>query len=90
MSHCDDYINDEAAPKVLRDYLRVARAPAHGAFERAKGNDPSLFANYAGKRVRVVMASEIGDVGIAYALNRDHGYDLRVGIEELTNFSDNK
>jgi len=29
--HCDDYIDDEEQPQVLRTFLDYARSPAHGA-----------------------------------------------------------
>lgn len=40
-----------------------------------------------GTRVKVVMASRLGDVGITKKLDADSGYDLRVAVEHLTNFS---
>lgn len=43
----------------------------------------------AGRRVRVVMASRFGDVGISPNLKRQYGYILRLSIADLTNFSEN-
>jgi len=83
--HCDDYIDDETAPAALREYLRVARSPAHGAFEESH---PKLFADYKGSRYRVVMASRMGDVGITPNLRAESGYSARVAVEDLTNFGD--
>lgn len=84
MKHCDDYIDDETAPPALRAFLKRARSPAHGltlaeAF-------PRLFADHEGKRVRVTMASRLGDVGITSNLNAEVGYEQRVAVEELSNF----
>lgn len=87
MKHCDDYINDESAPPVLRKYLERARSPAHGL--TSSEPFPSLFADYNGKRIRVVMASRFGDVGITSVLTNDLGYEKRVAIEDLSNFGDN-
>lgn len=84
--HCDDYIDDETQPQVLRTWLDWARSPAHGAFK--PGPHPVLFADYYGKRVRVTVASRFGDVGINYNLSADHGYDLRVAVQSLENFGD--
>lgn len=84
VKHCDEYINDETQPQALRDFLRWARSPAHGL------NAPvhtALYATHNGKRVRVVMASRFGDVGITRRLDRDYGYDKRVAVAELTDFS---
>jgi hypothetical protein len=42
----------------------------------------------AGARVRVVMASRLGDVGITPKLDTEHGYAARVMLDDLTDFSD--
>jgi len=86
MKHCDDYIDDEGAPLALRSFLRRARSPAHGMLDPSPY--PRLFADYDGQRVRVVMASRMGDVGITADLNADHGYQKRVAVADLTNFGD--
>jgi hypothetical protein len=84
-SHCDDYIDDETQPKCLRDFLAHARAPAHGSLLGTPR--PPLFATYNGNRVRVVMASRFGDVGITRNLGREHGYDVRVDVSNLSDFA---
>lgn len=85
--HCDDYIHDFSAPMCLRFFLLVHRLPAiDGALLRANGVEPVLYATYEGTRVRIVMASRFGDVGITEHLNRTHGYEMRVHIEELKDF----
>lgn len=84
MRHCDDYIDDETAPVALRAYLERARSPGHGML--SKEPFPKLFADYCGKRVRVVMASRLGDVGITTDLGADFTYQVRVAVEELANF----
>lgn len=71
--HCDDYIDSETSPAPLRKFLEFARAPAHGAF--LPKPHPQLYADYEGKRVRVTMASRLGDVGITTDFARDMGYD---------------
>lgn len=92
--HCDDYINDESAHPALRAFLARARSPAHGMMSV----DPLLvlFADYRGQRVRVVMASRLGDVGIVSSLSladdgsrssaRFAAYETRVAVGELSNF----
>lgn len=84
MKHCDDYIDDESAHPALRTFLKRARSPAHGHPDPAPF--PRLFADYEGRRVRVVMASRLGDVGITADLKADHGYQKRVAVEDLANF----
>lgn len=83
--HCDDYIDDETQPACLRAFLDHARSPAHGML-RDKPR-PALFADYHGERVRVVMASRFGDVGITSNLSAERGYDRRVAVGDLASFS---
>ena len=85
LKHCDDYIEDQSQPDCLRAFLDHARAPAHGAFRHTPR--PTLFADYGGRRVRVVMASRFGDVGITTRLADEHGYEKRVAVADLSNFS---
>lgn len=86
MRHCDDYIDDDSAPEVLRRFLARARSPAHGMLDPSPF--PRLFADYLRGRVRVTMASRLGDVGISYDLQAEFGYDDRVFVERLSRFSD--
>ena len=84
--HCDDYIDDPEAAEPLRKYLAFARAPAHG--QLLPKPHPQLFADYDGQRVRVTMASRLGDVGITPDHARELGYECRVTVSELSNFSE--
>ena len=90
--HCDDYIGDHREPSVLRFFLLMNRLPAvEIALCREFGVEPKLFADYKGERVRVVMASRLGDVGIVKMVDYtkgNPGYRMRVAVEELSNFSD--
>lgn len=86
--HCDDYINDYEANSSLRWFLFINRLPAsEKALANNNGCNPKLFATYNGKTVRVVMASRMGDVGITSNLNAENGYECRVMVEELKDFS---
>lgn len=93
--HCDDYIDDPTAPAPLRAFLKRARSPGHGMLSSKPY--PKLFATYTGvdwrgftkgDRVRVVMASSMGDVGCTKNFAAQHGYDLRCAVEHLTDFSE--
>ncbi len=87
--HCDEYIDDPAAPECLRRFLSVERLPADEKYERYRAGDrPALFADYNGKRWRVVMASRTGDLGLTENLQARSGYSLRLDVEDLTNFGD--
>jgi len=86
--HCDDYIHDHHAPLCLRAFLLRHRVPAiDGSLMEQAGFSPLLFATLEGQRVKVIMASRFGDVGITSALDAVSGYDQRVSIDMLTNFS---
>lgn len=84
--HCDDYIDDPAASDPLRKFLAFARAPAHG--QLLPKPHPRLFADHEGRRVRVTLASRMGDVGITSDLSADLGYECRVPVSQLSNFSE--
>jgi hypothetical protein len=86
MRHCDDYIDDPTSPEPLRKYLAFARAPAHGLL--LPRPHPTLYADHAGVRVRVTMASRMGDVGITTNLSAECGYKQRVPVDQLSNFSE--
>lgn len=85
--HCDDYIDDLSQPECLRKFLDHARAPAHGSLRDQP--KPTLYASHNGQRVRVTMASRFGDVGITPDLAREYGYESRVAVDSLTDFSAN-
>lgn len=93
--HCDEYIEDPSQPECLRKFLDRARSPGHGML--SKEPYPKLFATYRGKgwqgvntgdRVRIVMASRMGDVGCTKNLNAESGYQLRTAIADLSDFSE--
>lgn len=84
--HCDDLIDDPATPDAARAFLAHARSPAHGML--LPGGRPRLFATYQGRRVQVVMASRMGDVGITSRLDADVRYEGRVWMGELTDLGD--
>jgi hypothetical protein len=93
--HCDEYVWGMQGDffteggKDLIFFLLVNRQPAvlRCLMVEKIGGEPKLFADYKGKRVRVVMASRFGDVGITEDLEAEHGYSERVAVEELSNFS---
>lgn len=80
--HCDDLAHNRRVPQCVLDFLSVARAPAY-----RQGDAPPLYATYEGRRVRVTMASRFGDVGITTDLSRRYGYDRRVYLPDLSDFS---
>lgn len=101
MKHCDDYIRDKTQPRCLRKWLLYKRIPAYWQMKYWKDSwgVPTLFATNShplddklsymnGHRVRVNMASRFGDVGITASLTRENGYDARVYLSNLKDFSE--
>ena len=92
--HVDEFIDDKAQPECLRVFLDRARSPGHGM--HSKEPYPKLFATYIGEdwrgytkgdRVRVTMASRMGDVGVTKNMSQDFGYEIRCPVDYLTDFS---
>jgi hypothetical protein len=48
-----------------------------------------LFCTYEGKRFRMTGASRMGDVWITKDFDRDTGYDMRVLVDDCSDWSDN-
>ena len=88
--HCHTYIRDKSQPMCLRKWLLYNRVPAIWKMRRwrKQWGIPTLFATYKGEQYRVVMASRLGDVGITKNLNALFGYELRVYIEDLSDFKE--
>ena len=86
--HCDNVIHRRNYPICLRFYILVNRLPVLDKYviHDAVG-EPKCFATWEGQRVRLVMASRMGDVGITTQLENDHGYEHRVTIDQLSDFS---
>lgn len=47
-----------------------------------------LFCSYKGEKYRVTGASRMGDIWLAKDFKRESGYDLRVDVEECSEWSD--
>ena len=90
-THCDDAITDYELPDCIRYYLLINRLPATEKIPVvAMVGEPKCFATYKNKRVRLVMASRMGDIGITEKLDTENGYDERVSIDELSDFTESK
>lgn len=85
--HCDFVLdNPHKFPDCLVRFLKHHRAPA---IEKVGKESPVCFATDAhGDRVRLVMASRLGDVGITTNLKSDQGYERRIFVEYLSDFSE--
>ena len=87
--HCDEYIHDPNFPLCLRYWLLVNRLDAvAGLLITDYKGVPECYATWKGRRVRLVMASRLGDVGITTKLHHENGYEKRVCLGDLSDFGD--
>ena len=88
-THVDEFIwHGYGANSYARWFLMLHRLPAANKFDWDEMIKPfKLFATWKGQRYRVTGASRLGDVWLARDFNRDTGYDHRVSVDELSEFS---
>lgn len=93
MTHVDNFIDkmcfESTEAEVYAQWvLNHARLPAslQSKFDKFMNSFP-LFCTYEGKIYRVTGASRMGDVWLAKDFNRLNGYDLRVDVDKVTNWS---
>jgi len=87
VEHIEDHIYDLKLPAFVRTWITINRLPAieKWAMEETFGV-MKITAEHEGKRVRVTMASRMGDCGITTQMSREHGYDKRVMFSTLSKF----
>lgn len=51
-------------------------------------NRYKLFCVYQGKKYRVTGASRLGDIWLSLDPNKEDGYDLRVGVHECSEWTE--
>jgi hypothetical protein len=98
--HVDDWLDScdfgrEEPPTEIEQYAKWVihhfRLPAvlrykFGSFMK----DFKLFAVWKGKKYRVTYASSMGDICLAKDFKRETGYDHRVDVDEITEWSKTK
>jgi len=94
-----DVLHDYDLPAMVRGFIAINQGPATETMAiRAAGMMPRLYgtwtppedSEYAANgpiRVRVVMVSRLGDIGIS-SVDKEYGYFTRCSIYDLTDFSD--
>src|SRR5690242_619996 len=78
------YTRDELYARWVLMQLRLPAA-LHLAFREFI---PKLFCTHAGTRYRVTLASVMGDVGLSRTFSKEYGYDVRVMVDECSNWGD--
>lgn len=105
-THWTKYRMDKKQPRALRLFLMLEGADYLGRKRMKEllgiKEEPRLFASMKetvthqgktwqkGQRVRVVMVSRFGDVGITQRLQDASGYGIRLSLDYLTDFSDRR
>lgn len=91
-THIDDWISYgrlNGAPDAVLWWFYLHRLPASLRYVgvRMSKDCAAVYADHEGKRVRVVMVSRLGDVGITSDLAAEGDYQKRVFIDDLTSLS---
>lgn len=92
MTHVDDWLDapaKDAAEKLAKEFLEHMRRPAVDHDWRWIEANP-LFCDYQGKRYRCTGASRIGDVWLTADFKRETGYELRVYVDDCSNWTRGK
>ena len=90
--HVDDFIDNYRCNSEEEKYARwcfmLFRLPAslHADFHK-QIDQYKLFCTYQGKRYRVTGASRAGDVFLTKNPKRDMGYELRVNLNDCSEWS---
>lgn len=91
-THVDDWIDNTFAPEeqhYAQFFFHLHRLPALEKSKWAKWIAKfKLFCTHQGKRYRVTGCSRLGDVWLANNHSQDSGYDLRVNVDECSDWSD--
>lgn len=88
--HVDDFIDKNYLKDTYaRWVLQYFRLPAALQIDfRPYMEKHRLFCTYRGARYRVTGASRFGDIWLNRHYDREHGYQLRVGVDDCSDWSD--
>lgn len=82
--HVDDFLDDPTSDPYAASWLEAYRRPAVAKME--KPDTRKLFATYKGKRYRVTGCSRLGDVWLSANFRQDIGYELRVNVDDCSDW----
>lgn len=86
--HVDDFIDAHDSDPYAALVLNYFRLPAIDRVRYAPWMKRfALFCTYQGNRYRVTGASRLGDVWLAKDREREAGYDLRVNVDDCSEWS---
>lgn len=91
MKHVDDWLDEPStneADVYAKKCLSVARLPAIDRWNLPKAEQtPPLFCTYENKRYRCTGASRMGDVWLTKDFKQETGYQIRVDLDNCTDWS---
>ncbi len=88
--HVDEFIDDRNTDAYASWFFNLARLPAILQFKfEDQIKQYKLFCQYDGKTYRVTGASRLGDVWLTRNFEQHTGYELRVDINDCSDWSDN-
>ncbi len=88
MTHIDDWVYNHHNPSYPRWMFLHFRLPSHLQFLAKEFIQSKLFCKYKGKTYRVTGASRFGDVWVTEDYEEDTKYQLRVDVDECSDWSD--
>ena len=89
MTHVDDWLDEppvDEAERMAKEWLEHFRRPAINHNHKWLRENP-LFCTYRGKRYRCIGCSRMGDVWLTEHFERENGYDLRIDVDECSEWS---
>ncbi|MFT6496241.1 MAG: hypothetical protein ACJA2A_002027 [Cycloclasticus pugetii] len=88
MEHVDEFIDHPDTDVYASWFLNMKRMPETLKCKFSNIiTQYQLYCDYKGERYRVTGASRMGDVWLTKDFTQSSGYQERVGISEITNFS---
>lgn len=88
-THVDSFVDDYSKDKYARWFLFLKRLPAAFQADFDEWIKPhKLFCTWKKARYRVTGASRLGDVWLTSNFDQDTGYQHRVAVDELSEFSE--
>lgn len=84
--HIYDWLDDpETGPPEVKDFFESMVAPAYKK-DYSKIHNTLLSCTYKGKRYRCIGTSRMGDIWLTSDFTKAYGYELRIYINEVSNF----
>lgn len=88
MTHIDDWMDTPPITEqegLIKEFFKHCRQPAMNVDHRWLGNRV-VTCEYGMVTYRCTGASRMGDVWLAEDMTRTHGYNLRVDVDECSNW----